>query len=402
MSAIASNQPSPQQLNAAARSLILQRGLNMEQQLTQQTLTAAAGQNISAAQPVLSIQPRNVGLTRGFWVQVVATVHNGSGVQIDLSDFGPMNVLSQIQFNDLANNTRIQTTGWHLSFINSIKARRPFGSSLVRTTGFASAINYGNNWGGQIAADATIAAGADGTITMWYWVPLAYSQNDLRGAIYLNVLNTSCQLNLTFNPAPVVDNGKDSTSAMYVGHSAGSTALAVISAVTVTSFQNYIDQLPTAQNGQVLLPVLDLATIYELKNTVLTGMVANQDFPVQYANYRDFLSLSMVYVNTATNGARGTGADINSWALQAANLTNIWKKPPSLIALQNRQHLQVDPPPGLYYFGSREKPIATTQYGNMQLVMNPLTVGTGAYMLMGYEDFGLVQTLSMAGSLAAS
>lgn len=389
-------------LNSQARGLVLARSQPMEQNVFQQAYAAGAGVNISQSQPVVTVNPRNVGLVRGFWVNILATITNGSGVQINLTDFGAANILSQIQFNDLSNNTRIQTTGWHLNMINSIKARRPFGSSLVKTTGFAPpAINYGNNWIGQISADATIAAAATGTVNMWFWVPLAYSENDLRGAIYLNVLNAQAQLNLTFNPVPTVANGADSTNAVYVGNSAGAVGLAVISAATVTVYQNYFDQLPTS-NGQVLLPVIDLATIYELKQTTLTGVVSGQDFPIQYSNYRSFLSQTMIYVNTGSTGARGVGADINYWSLQAANFTNIWKKTPSLIALQNRQHLQTDPPPGMYYFGTRQKPIETTQYGNMQIILNALTAGAGAYVMVGSEDFGLVQTLSMAGSLSAN
>jgi len=394
-------QMSPAQINAIARQAIKASAVNMEQQISSTAYAAVGTQNLSATTPVITIQPRNVGLIKGFWVKCSATVTNGSGVQIDLSDFGPANLLSQIQFNDLNNNTRIQTTGWHLNFVNSVKARRSFGSALVRTTGFDSPEKYGSNWTQQISAPATIAAAGSGTVIMWYWVPLAYSDDDLRGAVYANVVNATMQLNLTVNPTPVVANGTDSTSAVYFGDVAGSVALAVISAMTVTVYQNYLDQLPAGKGG-VLLPILDLATIYELKNTALTAVVANQDFPIQYANFRDFLSTTAVYVQASATGARGVGADINYWALQSANFTNIWKKEPGLVALQNRNHMQTDMPPGVYYFGSRNKPISTLQYGNMQLILNAITAGAGAYILCGFEDFALVNTLNMAGSLAAS
>lgn len=397
----AAQQFTPQQLNQIARAAIKQRSVKMEQQIQSTALTASGTQNISQTQPVLNVIPRNVGLIKGFWVKLSATITNGSAVQIDRTDFGPANLLSQIQFNDLNNNTRIQTTGWHIAFLNAIKARRPFGAALVATTGEDSPINYGSNWTQQISAPATIAAAGTGTVIMWYWVPLAYGDDDYRGAVYANIVNATMQLNLTFNTAPVVDNATDSTAAVYVGHAAGSTALARISAVTTTVYQVYMDQLPVAQGG-VLLPILDLATIYDIKNTALSSIVAGQDFPIQYANFRDFLSTTLIYVNTSATGARGVGADINYLALQSANFTNIWKKEPGLVALQTRNALQCDMPPGAYYFGSREKPISTTQYGNMQLILNALTAGTGAYALVGFESFALVQTLSMAGSLAAS
>lgn len=416
-------QVSPAQLNQIARAAIRARAVKMTQSVFSNTYSAATG-NITSVQPNVIVNPRNVGLILGFWVKVVATVKNGSGVTIDATDFGPANVFSQIQFTDLNNNIRIQTTGWHLNILNSIKARRPFGSTIYSSyqplgpppaqdsvlsgegttvTGgpLPYGISYGSNFAGVMSAPASIAASASGIVTTWYWVPLAYSDHDYRGAVYANVVNATMQLQFALNAVPVVANGTDSTAAMYVGHTAGSVASAVVSAVTVTVYQSYLDQLPVGQGG-VLLPLLDLATIYEMKQTSLSSINAGQDFPYQYANFRDFISTTAIFVNTGATGARGDGTDVNYWALQSANFTNLWKKEPGLIATETRNHLQFDLPPGTYYFGSREKPISTTQYGNMELILNALTAGTGAYLLIGTEDFALVQTLSMAGSLAAS
>ena len=387
------------QLNALARAAIKARAIKMTQPIFTNNF-------VPANTPTITVNPRNVGLLKGFWVKVVHTVLNGSAVQIDLTDFGPANALSMVQFNDLNGNTRINTPGWHIHFVNSEKARRPFGSAFVRTTGFDSPVDYGSQYINQISAPATIAAAGTGTVVMWYWVPLAYSDDDLRGAVYANVVNATMQLNLSFpgsnGVSVAVAAATDSTLAMYVGNVAGSVALVAITNTLVTVYQCYMDQLPTDPKLGVLLPIIDLATIYELKQTVQTGAVANQDFPYQYANFRDFLSTTAVYVNTGATGARGNGADINHWMLQSANFTNIWKKEPGLIALETRNYLGCDMPTGVYYFGSREKPISTTQYGNMQLILNPITAGAGAYELVAVEDFALVQTLSMAGSLASN
>jgi hypothetical protein len=151
-----------------------------------------------------------------------------------------------------------------------------------------------------------------------------------------------------------------------------------------------------------LLPILDLSTIYELKQTTQANIVAGQDFPYQYSNFRDFLSTIVGYVGNGTTGARAGGTDLNYIALQSANFTNIIKAEPALFALQTRQKLGVDFPPGFYYFDTRERPISTTQYGNMQLILNAITATNNPYELVAVEDFALVQMLSMAGSLAAS
>lgn len=388
-------QLTPDQMNAIARAAINAQSIRREDVIQQTTIA-----NPVTTSPVFQVIPRNVGLIKGFMVQVQFTVNNASGVQLDLSDFGPANIFSQIQFNDLSNNTRIQTPGWHVHFINTMKARRVFGMAYLGTA-MDTPVNYGANFAGQISAPDTIPAGGTGICTMWFWVPLAYDEEDLRGAIYANVIQATMQLNLTFNPQPIVAFGTDSTSAIYIGDVAGAVAAATITTATITVTQVYQDQLPVGPQG-VLLPVVDLATQYELKQTVIQGAVVNQDFAYQYANFRNFLSTIAVYVSSKATGARVGGGDINNWFLRSANNTNIWQRSPAYQALITRQHLGTDMPPGVYYFSSRKKPIVTTQYGNMQLINNPSVAAVDAYQLVAVEDFALTQTLSMAGSLASS
>jgi hypothetical protein len=391
-------------INAQARAAIKQFAVKMQQPLYSANI-------VPASNPVITVNPRNVGLLLGFMCEVQHTVVNGSGVTINLSDFGPLNALAQVQYQDFNNTTRIQTSGWHLGMVNSIRAKRPYGAALVRTTGFDSPTNYGSLWLNQISLtvagseSTSIAAGATGILTMWYWIPLAYSDDDLRGSIYANVVNATSQLYLTMpgnnGVSTAVVSTADSTQSIFVGATAGSVSAVSISNTLINVTQYYYDQLPQGPQG-VLLPVTDLATIYELKFSPQSAIQANTDFGYQYANYRNFLSTFVVYVNTAAGGLRGVGADVNFFSLQSANTTNIWKKTPALLALENRNFFSTDWPPGVYYFGSRQKPISTTQYGNMQLIMNAATAATGAYQLVGVEDFALIQTLSMAGSLPSA
>ena len=106
---------------------------------------------------------------------------------------------------------------------------------------------------------------------MVYEVPLAYSDDDLRGVVYANVVNATMQLQLTINTAGFFAAGStaDTTKAVY--SSADSSVLGTLTNVTITVYQVYLDQLPVGQNG-VVLPVLDMATVYELKNTPFTAL----------------------------------------------------------------------------------------------------------------------------------
>lgn len=385
-----------QQANAMARALISAKSVRMTQQISSTTV-------VPANQPVVTVTPRMVGLVMGFWIKVTATIQNntGGGAAVSPTDFGAANVLSTIQFTDLNNLVRVQTTGWHLNFLNSIKGRMPYGMAMVNTDfdGINAAGSYGANWA-VITQPSTIADTASGTVTMWYYLPLAYTDGDYRGAVFANVVNATMQLQFAINITPVVPGTGDTTNAVFKG--AAATGAGANTSTTITVYQDYLDQLPMG-NGQFVLPMLDLSTIYEIKNTTFTAIVPNNDFPMQYPNFRDFLSTFAIYnSNPAAATGRGTGGDINYWSLQAANLTNIFKLEPALVALRSRNLLQADFPKGVYYFGSRAKPIATTQYGNMQLVLNASTAAAGAYVYVGWEDFGLQNVITQAGSLPAA
>jgi hypothetical protein len=384
---------SPAQINSDARAAIKA----LSSYMTQPLFSESGLQNKSQ----ITVRFQNVGLVTGFWVQVILAVHNGSAVQINATDFSAANALSNIQLTDFANVTRHNAPGWLFHFLNSAKIRRVYGAAMVRTTGFASPIDYGDLGDGQISCPATIAAGADGTVVMWYYVPVSYSRDDLRGTLYANVNNATAQLLLSLPNSNgvqlAVEAGTDSTQAVFVGNAAGSVAAVTMTNATINVSQCYWDNLPRI-GGKLLLPVTDLMTAYEIKNSTLSGLTTGRDFGFQYTNNRDFIATFLVYVNTLATGARVSGADINYLQLLAANLTPVWKITPALAFLQNRIAMGTDFPPGCYYFDQRDRPISTTQFGNMQIQINPITAGTGAYLMAGTEDFALLSAVSTAGS----
>lgn len=368
------------QQNALARQIILNNGVDRMQSIFTQTVD-------STAQNVVNVIPRNVGLIKGFFVDVTMAVANTAGAAATLTKYGPANVLKQIVFTDLQNNTRIQTTGWHMHLLNTARANKPFGISNAFSS---SPIAYGNNFD-EMSAPASLAASATGTVTMRYYVPLAYSSSDLRGAVFAGVVNATMNLQLTINASPFVSAG-DATQAIYSGNpgTAGN--------VTINVYQHYIDQIPTTSNGYVL-PLQDLSTFYDIKNTSVNGLTVGQDYPIPYANYRSFLSTFFIYDNGGTLNA---GTDINYITLQSANFTNIYKLSPVELALLSRVQIGTDYPLGTYYLSHRNKPINTNQYGNMELIVNPSTVNANAQVLVGYEAFGQIAIMNQAGSLPAA
>lgn len=386
-----------QQINALQRQAVLDNAVEMKQQIFSTTIAGTIG----AGNNTVNVVPRNVGLTKKFIVEIAGTYNNTDGAATATATaFGLANLLQQVQFTDLNNNIRINTNGIHLALLKQVKHRMTDPGSAPIGTAQSDAMVGGEFVASGSAPNFPVvnyplpAHGVSSAFRAVFEVPLAYSDEDLRGAIYLNVVNATAQLQLVLN-ANSSPAGTDNTLAVW------GTAAGNISAVTITVYQVYLDQLPAGKGG-VVLPVLDLSTVYEIKNTTLTGVVQAQDFSIPYANFRDFLSTLAVFNSTALTAGLKNGSDVNYWALQSANFTNLFKIDPLLAAQFTREIIGSDLPLGTYYFSHRKKPISTLQYGNMQLNLNAASVSAGAYVIVGWEDFAMVNALTQAGSLASS
>jgi hypothetical protein len=376
---------SDQDANMLARNAVLSRSINMWQSIASGTVAGA-----TARGTVINVPIRNVGLLKRLVLEIQCTIIQAAAETLTLTKFGPSNFISQAVLTDLNNQTRIQTSGWHLHTVASARRQMVFGAAYTND----SPVSMGNNFN-TITATASVTNSAK-TIRMFYEIPIAYGDYDLRGAIFANVVNATMNFQFTINNNFVVANTGDPTLAVY---QSSSTDLGTLGTVSWNVYQNYLDQLPMGNRGPVV-PILDLSTAYLLNNTSATGLTSGQDFPLPYANFRNFMSTTVIYDN---GGTLNVGTDVNYWALQSANYTNILKIDPLLSSLLTRQILGDDMPPGTYYFDHRQKPISTIQYGNMQLVVNPAgTVNAGAQLLTGYESLALINQLTGAGSLYAN
>lgn len=387
--------------NAQARAAVLQYGLKRTQQIYSNSVNPA-NQNI------LNIPPQNVGLIQGFLIEVNGSVetavHNGG-----LTEYGSANALSNIQFADLSNYIRHNTSGRHLSTINSAKQGFVFGAAYQPNVPQDwSAYNTGTpaqgaavvpNWNVR-SAPLVATAGTPAAVREFYYVPICYSATDTRGAIYAAVTNATMNLQLTINPTPLVAGTADPVNAIYAG-AAGTTG-GWTGNVTVTVYQIYWDQLPTVTNqgvSTVVLPLMDLNQQYCLLETTITGITVASDFPYAYANYRNYYSTVVIADNA---GVLNFGSDVNYVALTSANNTNIFKYTPEVAALLARQTFMSDPPGGMYYFDHRTSPINTNQFGNVNLNFNWGAVTTGAKELVGVEYFATQNQVASAQSLASS
>lgn len=373
------------QANAYARQLVLQNAVEATQSINNLTYTGGAGQ-------IITVPARNVGLVTKFLVEIQATITGTAGGPAhNLTKIGAANFLSNITLTDLSNQQRINTAGWHLTAVNSAKYRMPYGSANTATD---TPFGYGNNNQTTMKAPGIINGAVTSTnVSLVYEVPVAYSSTDLRGAIFAGVVGATFQLQFTVNPNLCVTNTADAVLAMY---QSSSSVVATLSSCNINVYQVYLDQLPMGSKGPIL-PLLDMNVGYMLQNTSQGGLVANQDNQLQYANFRDFMSTTVIYDNA---GVLNPGTDVANFALQTANLVNIFKVDPNIVSLWNRLRMQCDFPTGMYYFDHRAKPIATVQYGNMALVANLSAVTSSASnLLVGWESLAQFNQVTGAGSL---
>jgi hypothetical protein len=392
----APQQVSPQQQNAMVRQLILRGGpvgqiyyppaVDMWQQLSP-ILPASVGPG-----SVITVQLRNVGLVKRLVFEINATITAGATSIQNLTALGLSNLISNVMFIDLGNNTRINSTGWHLTLVSSVKRRRVFGAAVASDTpnGYGQANNR------VMYAPATIAANASTPVRFLLEVPFVKNNHDLRGAIFADVTNAVMSVQLTLNPQMFVSSTADGTLAVY--QSAGAD-LASISAVTVQCNQNYLDQLPrNPQTAAPILPALDLGTAYLLNNTAGGLPVANQDNGYSFVNARSYESVAWIYDNNGVLNVNGT--DMNYVQVTSANFTQIMRFDGQMLCLTERDILGCDLPRGTHYLDFRHRPINTDQYGNMSLILNPSTVGgSAATYLFGWESYGVIGVVNQAGSL---
>jgi hypothetical protein len=277
--------------------------------------------------------------------------------------------------------------------VSTAKRGRAYGASFLNDC----PVQYGSTQS-PVSAPSIIAKGGTntGTIKMMYEVPICYNDTDFRGGIWLSVTGNTAQLQFTINPnssALSYAQGGDPVLSMYQG-----TTGCVISSITYNVYQNYLDQMPRDQNGKVVLPINDISTVYLLQNvTPPIALSPNQDIPIPYANFRDFLSTTVIFDN---GGQLNPGTDVAYWALQAANFVDMIKVDPALQALWQRNMLMDDMPTGSIYMSHRHKPISVRQFGNQYLVLNASTVNANAKLLVGYEMFAQANLVAQAGALS--
>lgn len=377
----------PVAANMAARRMLIP-GPNTQTVRRVQQIASVSSSNYVAGQALtFNVAPAPVGIITRFVLEISASIGIGSAETQTRVQNGPASILSNVSYIDTSNLTRINVPSWYLHHLATLRRRRIFNSAYTTDT----PTGFGNNYNVNVSPSSlTAAPPANSSPNMRFFVevPLAYGQDDLRGAVNGNYINATQQLNLTVNPNFFVTS-TDTVNIAEAGYQSSSSQLGKIGFIQIIVYQEYIDQwqgLP--------LPQIDLATQYLLQVSGGYNPVANTDLIVPYANFRSYLSTIMRYNN---NGTFNAGSDINYLAVRAANATDIIHYDPYYSAHITRNLINDDPLPGYYYISHRHKPLFTNQYGNISFVAQAGSVGgSNSVMLFGYEQLALMTQIAGA------
>lgn len=308
----------------------------------------------------------NVGIVTELTIAVSANLTIGTAVAT-ASRKAPWNAINRIRLTDFDGTDRVNCSGFQLWELNCIRNRTPYG--------------YNNEGLAAVAVTPKIpTAVATDTLEFVITVPLAYNkENDLRGAILAQTNVGQMTLSIDWN-SDWHRNGVD--DGVYNG---GATSTVVVNSITATVSQDYL--LPQSIGGQIPIPMLDLISVYEIAGNlkVTDNIAAALPRLINYPNVRSVIGAYMNYENNGT----AVLADFSKLRL-IANGNNVLREYNSNDKMADqRAYINGDLRAGMFWELTREKPIETALYGNMQLEFTPAlyTASANTYLEFMFESF---------------
>jgi hypothetical protein len=340
--------------------------------------------------PLIQLTPAPTGVMLGFYVLIKANITNNTGGVVTRTPFAAANLLQNATYRDVGNQPRTNASGKMLHMLMSQKASRVFGATVAPDDGTAP--SYGN-WGVN-ACPATIANGASADVKMMFYIPLAYSEYDLRGAVFGNIAQANQSLNLTLaSKANIIAASTDNpVDAIY--QSASATKACSINSMSYdVRLSTYGNGLPM-RDGQYIVPLNDLSTVYALNETVVSGLTVGQQLSIPYPNAWEYVSTTGLYVNGNTLSA---GSDIAGIEIKTASGISWGEITPDFHAFTTALRLGANPPAGMYFDSHHQKPIRVQDYGAITYNVRPSIVNANASYRLGYEFFERLSNYTATG-----
>lgn len=360
---------------------------------------------VAPGSPIV-ITIRNVGYLKRVRMAFSMTVTGGGTTTSTRTKLGLANLFSNVTLQDYAGNRRINCDGWLLVYLAASR-RLGYGAEGGAYTS-DTPLGIANNNPGTVTATqwagwncpSSITSAATAVVTGVIDIPLTPGGYDLRGLLDAQVTEVVTTITATINPNFACTSSADPTFSVF---QSGGTDLVTISNFSLLPYQHYLYDLPKNAAGQELAPVEDIATGYYLETVPFAILNNNVDNAYQYVNRRRFLSTFAIFDN---GGTLNFGTDVNFFKILSASQTPILQVDPHTQLYEQRLFFGADLPPGMYYWDQRGAPeafvpIDTRVFGNMQWVLQPNVVNTGASVRFGFEQLVSLGDVREGPSLAS-
>lgn len=319
----------------------------------------------------------NVGFITALQIAVTCPVTIGVAIAVP-SIRAPYNLISSINLTDYDGTNRVSWSGYQLFVINCIRMRIPYG---YNNQGPVFDANGSTVKSGIITNPSTPTAVGNGTISFLLDIPIAYDpESDLRGMIMGQTAIGEMYLAITWATLLYQNTNQD---AVYAGAPTTTVVLNGVTGPTATVWQEYL--MPQYIQGFLPVPAIDMQTVYELAGNLRSSdnLIVNAQKLITYPNVRSVIGGYFMY----SDGGTYLANDISSFQL-IANGNNILRDD-SLLSQQIRQrnYLEGDLAPGIYWFLHRAKPIESALFGNVQAALTPTAVGAASFVEIGFESF---------------
>ena len=317
----------------------------------------------------------NVGVLTRMLFEVTATITNSSGAAIAItpSPAAPWNLISWLKVKDFTGTEFINLTGLQLFNLNCIRLMKKAGFSMA----FAGDAAYSVPVYSLPAFPTSVPANGTATVKFLISCPIAYAPNsDLTGAILMQSVTGQMYTEIIWNNSIF---GADDDSVYNSGVNANLTTS--INCEIVQEYRGVV-----SSGGNIVLPEIDLGTVYELNGTYkdTSGIVAGVAKKIPYSNFRTVLTKQLQFMN---GGVLAAGSVTNLQLV--ANSNQFYQTfTEDQLAQRMREALGFDITPGCYHFSTRDHPIETVLYGNIELWFQPSAVSTGnTYIAQLEENF---------------
>lgn len=325
------------------------------------TTPAGAG----ALGSVTRIKLYNVGLITRLLLRARTLVDIGVAAAT-LSPKGPFNLLRNLKITDFDGTDRINSSGQMIWQIDSVRRRTAWG--------------YNNESQAAVIANPEhdLTVGADRPLNFFLEIPFAYDEVDLRGMLLAQTAVGEVYLTIQVNPTLLANGNAD---AVYNG---AATTTAVIDPATPITFDVWQDYI--YPQSLEYIPPLDVSTVYELIGNIDTSdnLSAGTEKLISLPNLRSVVGYYTTYVENGVMSATNVTA-----IRLIANGNNIMEDDTGLSHIfKQREYLNSDLRPGMYWKEFRQRPIETALFGNVQIGFTPTTAAAGNTKVeLGVESF---------------